>query len=255
MITKNIVFHFYAPEGFENNEAIKIHLACLKRYSHIFDNALFIISVNDINDTALIGAAEKAIIDCGFRNIKFKVSENDCYCEAVTFKKEIIDKLGSFDGITFFGHTKGVTNVVNPNMDKISVLKWVAGMYYLNLNFVEEAESVLVKEFKYSMFGAYKVVDDKIENANRRWYAGTFYWINTNRLANNMKQRGIQIPRLHDRGYAEFIAGELDNLGSHGDVYLFPFDYDTAGFLIDFLLLNDGNEIAKYREYEKELGI
>ena len=236
MITKNIVFHFYAFEGFRDNEAIKLHLSCLKRYSGIFDNALFVISVDDTSDTVLIGDAEKAIIDCGFRNITFKVSENDCYCEATTFKK-------------------GTTNVVNPNMDKISVLKWIAGMYYLNLNFVEEAERVLIKEFKYSMFGAYKVVDDKIENANRRWYAGTFYWINTNRLSNNMKQRGIQMPRLHDRGYAEFITGELDNLGTHGDVYLFPFDYNSAGFLIDFLLLNDDKEIEKYREYEKELGI
>lgn len=255
MITKNLVFSFFAFKGFEDNEAIKLHLSCLKYYAKIFDNALFVISVSDISDIETIKSAEKCIIDCGFKHLTFKVSENDYYCEGRAFKENIVDKIETFDGITFFGHTKGVTNVNNPEMDKVSILRWVAGMYYLNLNFIDEVERVLVKEFKYSMYGAYKVVDDKIENRNRRWYAGTFYWINTNRLYNNMKQRGISFPNLHDRGYAEFITGELDMLGSHGDAYLFPFEYNDAGFLANFLLLNDESEIKKYLEYEKMLGV
>lgn len=255
MITKNLVFHFYTFSGFEENEAIKLHLACLKRFSGIFDNALFVISVDDLSDIETIKKTEIAVVGCGFKNVRFKIAENDYYCEGKTFKNEIIDRIQSFDGITFFGHTKGVTNVLNGSIDKTSVLKWIAAMYYLNLNFVDEAERTLIKEFKYSMYGSYKVVDDKIENKNRTWYAGTMYWINTNRLSNNMVQRGLSFPKLHDRGYAEFITGEVDKLGTHGDVYLYPFDYDTAGFLVNFLLLNDASEIEKYNEYEKALGV
>ena len=255
MIVKNLVFSFYTFKGFMENEAIRLHLKCLKRYSHIFNNALFVISIKDTSDIGTIKETEKAIIDCGFRHIKFTVSQNDYYCEGKAFKEEIIDKIDSFEGLTFFGHTKGVTNVENPKMGKVSILKWIAGMYYLNLNFIDEVERMLIKEFTCAMYGAYKVIDKGIENANNRWYAGTFYWINTNRLSNNMRQRGRKFPKLHDRGYAEFITGEVDMLASHGDAYLFPFEYNNAGFLTDFLLLNDSGEIEKYHAYEKEVGV
>ncbi|MBP5724907.1 MAG: hypothetical protein J6X18_15200 [Bacteroidales bacterium] len=255
MVTKNLVFSFYVFDGFEDNEAIKLHLKCLKKYSNIFDNAKFVISIKDTSNIGMIKKAESMITECGFKNLEFKVKQNDCYCEARTLKDEILDKIDTFEGLTFFAHTKGVTNVTNKEIKKESVLKWVAGMYYMNLNFIEEVESCLIYHFDCSMFGSYKVVSDKIENKNRRWYAGTFYWINTNRLSNNMKNRGIEMPKLHDSGYAEFITGELDELGTHCDVYLYPFEYDSAGGLINFLLMNDQYEIEKYKEYEKALGI
>lgn len=255
MVYKNLVFHFYTFEGFRDNEAIKLHLNCLKYYSDIFDNALFVISVDDVNNTELIKETEHAIIDCGFKDVRFKVVENDVYREAKTFKVEIMDKLTSYEGITFFGHTKGVSNMSIKEVNKESVLKWIAGMYFLNLHFVDEAENLLIGQFRTCFYGAYKVISKKVENKNNTWYAGTFFWVNTNRLANNIKQRKIEIPNLHDRGYAEFVTGELDVLGSHGWLYLFPFNYNEAGSRLSFLLDNDEEVVKKYKEYEQEVSV
>jgi hypothetical protein len=129
------------------------------------------------------------------------------------------------------------------------------GDVFLNLRFAEEAEDELINQFSVSFFGAYKVVSDKIENKNNTWYAGTFFWVNTNRLANNIKQRKIEIPNLHDRGYAEFITGELDTLGSHNRMYLYPFTYNEAGNRVEFLLNRDETALNEFSRYEQEVGI
>lgn len=255
MIYKNIVFHFYTFNGFENNEANVLHLSCLKYFAGIFDHAKFIVSVDDVKDIDLIKKTEKAIISCGFKNIEFKVSKNDYYREAKTFSEEIINGIGNYDGLTFFAHNKGITNMMDPKINRSSVLKWIAGMYYMNLNFVDDAENELINKFKYSFYGSFKVVSDKIENKNKTWYAGTFYWINTNRLSNNIKQRGIKVMRLHDRGYAEMLPGELDELASYKEIYLYPFDYNDAGDRILFLLGENDKEYAKFCEYAKNVGI
>lgn len=255
MIYKNLIFHLYSFDGFEDNDAIRVHLSCLKHFSSVFDNAKFIISVDDPKNADLIKKTEKAIVSCGFRNVGFKVVENDYYREARTFKEEVIDKLDKYEGLTFFAHSKGTTNVLNPKMNKESVLKWVAGMYYLNLNFIDDVENTLINQFKYAFYGSFKVVSDNIENKNKTWYAGTFYWVNTNRLLNNIKQRGIKIPNLHDRGYAEMLPGEIDELASYGMTYLYPFDYDEAGSRVLFLLGESQDKYEKFCEYAKNIGI
>lgn len=255
MVCKTLVFHFYAFEGFKENCANRLHFSCLKYFSNVFDKSLFVISVDDISNSDLIKEAEHEIIDCGFKDVRFKVVHNDVYREGRTFKEEIADKMDKFEGLVFFGHNKGITNVMNDKMNSESILKWIAGMYYMNLHFVEEAEKKLISEFKYSLYGAYKVESPKIENKNNTWYAGTFYWLNPRRLSNNLRQRGISVPPLHDRGYAEFFSGEVDLLDSHLNMYLLPFEYNNAGNLIYTLLNFDDNELNLYYEYEKEIDI
>ena len=190
--------------------------------------------------------------------MRFKVSENDQYREARAFREEIVDRLNEYSGITFFAHNKGVSNVLNPNFDNVSIKRWIASMYYLNLeeDILKEAEEELVGAFASPFFGAYCIKSEKIENKYKQWYAGTFYWTNTNRLYNDIVQRGLPIPNLHDRGYAEFFPGEMEKtLCTHNKVYLYPFDYNDVTEALEFLLQGNEEELKKYYEYEKALDI
>ena len=139
-IKKRLVFYFYTFENFMDNRAIKIHLKCLKKYSNVFDNALFIISIDDVNNSPLIFETETELLKLGFKDIRFKIHKNNGYCESQPFYEEIVRNLKYLDGLTFFGHTKGVTNYAKSDVDIESIDAWLLGMYYLNLEFIPEVE-------------------------------------------------------------------------------------------------------------------
>lgn len=209
MVTKRLIFHFYLGKGWQDNIANKCHINCLRYFSHIFDEAIIIISHDNVNEHEIIDAKKLFITTIKSKSTTFKVCENNKYYEAETFKNEIIDNASKLDGITFFAHNKGVSNVLDNGKSKISVLSWICALYYYGLNFFEEAEKTLCAEQDIVFYGPYLMQDNYVPNKNHMWYAGTFYWVNTGRLLKKCKN----IPKICDREYAEWLPGELFDSG------------------------------------------
>ena len=232
-IKKRLVFYFYTFENFLDNRAIQIHLKCLKHYSKLFDEALFIISVDDTENEMLILNTERELLDIGFKDIRFKVHKNNAYCEAQPFFEEIVCKLKWLDGLTFFGHTKGVTNYQKVDCCVESIDAWILGMYYLNLEFIDEVENSLCYE-PHRFFGAF------LTDCRNSWfggwlYSGTFYWLNCPSIWNDVVMKQKEIPTTyHHRGFAEDFPTLLydwnngvSGLDSHGKLVVHNFDYYT----------------------------
>lgn len=256
-IKKRLVFYFYTFENFMDNRAIKIHLKCLKHYANVFDEALFIISVDNTGESKLIFDTEVELLKLGFNDIHFKIHKNNSYREAQPFYNEIVAKLNTLDGLTFFGHNKGTTNYENGWAVRESIDAWIIGMYYLNLEFINEVETSLLSE-PHRFYGAF--LTDARNTALKSWlYSGTFYWINCLEVWNDATLGNIHLPSsAHHRGFAENFPGSLyewnngvDGLDSHGNMVLNVFDYYTKAQTAIPILL--GNNIVGYENLKKNI--
>lgn len=252
---KRLIFSFYAFDGYNDNMAIKLHLQCLKHYANVFDEALFVILVDDINNKDLVNEIKKKLIDCGFNDISFKVRKNTGYCEAKTFLDEIVCNMKYLDGLTFFGHTKGSTNVQNKDAVIESIEAWILGMYFLNLEYIDEVESTLT-DMGERFFGAFLSCFPYSKNKYRQ-YNGTFYWLNCLAIYDDYKSGWIEIPKsIDNRGFAERFPFTLYKdstvrYGSHGCFFIIDPDnfYRNSHNLIKFLL----DDVDRYEQFKNNI--
>lgn len=252
---RNLVFYFYGFDGYKDNRAIKIHFKCLKKYCNVFDNALFIISVNDITNIKLISDIEHDLINCGFNNISFKIHQNDVYCEANVFKEEIVNKLNEYEGITFFGHTKGVSNYTEETKDSMD--EWITSMYFFNLEYTKNIEGYLA--FDVSLFYGH-FLSRHLDGLF--YYNGTFFWINTKKLYHHKNVFNIHDDENVDgRGYAELYPSYFYN---DELMYLDTFECFASLFgdnYVESIIINDRmcnytgklNVLSDYRDFKKEI--
>lgn len=257
-MTKRLIFSFYADDGFDENIANKLHFKCLRRYSNVFDEVTVCIMADDVENRDLIYRVRNEFLKIFNCKITFKTYPNSSLREAYVFENEITKKLGRLDGITFFAHNKGMTNVTNDICDKNSVLRWVFGMYFLSLEFMGEVEDELSEDSKGLFYGSYLTEMSTIENAAHMWYAGTFFWLNGEKIDRYCGSNGISTPPVNDRFYAELYPGSIcgwengERLCTHLSkmVYcrnLYINSYQTTKFLMD-----EGCE-AKFNAAFKEL--
>lgn len=257
MVEKTLIFHFYIPKEYKENIAVRMHLECLKRYSHIFDHALFVLSVND-DSRHLVNEVEKDIIDCGFdKDLHFKVRDNDGYYEARTFKEEIVDHLGDLDGLVFFAHSKGISNVVDFPERTENIMKWVYGMYYYSFEFMYEVEKKMIGTFFgrfTSLFGPFlqKCTWDTRGGAH---FPGTFYWLNPAAICNDLKNNEIELPHFADRVYAERFPNIYPFNDGKGKVsshmYRWINEYDFYRSSIDALVNYFGDAEEYFKNYNE----
>jgi len=214
MVDKTLVFHFYVDPLYKNKISYKMHFACLREYSNVFTNAIFILSMDNKNDTSLINNVEKDIINCGFScPINFDIAENDEYREVKTFKNYIIDKLDTYNGLVFFSHTKGTTNIDKYEWMTENYLHWIFSLYYYYYS-LEYADDEVIKKLienygghkraMYGPMGSY-AVNGKI------FYPGTFFWLNCKKIKEDEVNGYIRIPLLYDRSYAECFPQIYNN--------------------------------------------
>ncbi len=254
-IKKRLIFYFYAFEGFTDNRAIKIHLRCLKHYAHVFDEALFVISVDDTENEQLIYIAETELLKLGFKDIHFKVRKNNGYREAQAFYDEIVKKLNALDGLTFFGHTKGTTNYGNGWAVEESLDAWLIGTYYLNLEFIDEVEECAVKLYGSRFYGAF-LSNYIVGNKNKMTYYGSFYWINCPVIWADAKKDAIELPcDIGNRAFVEDFPALLYDwkegamLTTHLFRYLHPYKpYEETHKIIHFLLAESTEGYDKFKE-------
>ena len=93
MIKKTLVFYWYASRTYLNDSTYPFHLACIRKYSNVFDEAIFMISVEN-DDNELVVSTEKQILNAINGNIpiiKFDVIKNNKLCEVNAFSKYILN--------------------------------------------------------------------------------------------------------------------------------------------------------------------
>lgn len=255
-----LVFHFYASENIFSSEISEIHFKCLSRYSELFDSAVFIISVDDTNRTDIINYVKNRLIEGGYyNNVTFHIIKNNELRETATFYDFIASKLGDLDGLTFFGHSKGVGNEIDGVANE-SVKEWIKASYFLNMAFFDEVIELLVEKPYGISYGALKCSWNEIDNANKWIYSGTFFWLNTQRLKRFLDKRNVNIKKPDDRYYSELFCGEhlpIERASvSHEAYYLFGDGckkwYDNAPMYIDYYLLTDQDK-EKYKVFKTEI--
>lgn len=207
---RRLVYHLYIYNGCFESKVYKLHLALLSNFAHIFDQAIFVLSLDNTNDEQLINFAEKTVLEKIFvKDIKFIVRKNDRYREAATFYTDIAEKLSKLDGITFFGHIKGAGNEFNKDIDMNQIYSWVIALYYFNLKYMDEVEYYLITHPSFNIYGALKCKWNNIENKYSWIYSGTFFWINGQRAYMHMKNNEIDMPPLNNRYCAETFCGNI----------------------------------------------
>ena len=257
MVKKTLVFHFFVPKDYKDNVAIRMHLECLKRYSSVFDSAIFSICFED-NDMSSAEEVEKDLMDCGYiKDVRFVLIENSRLTESITLKTHVIDNLDNIDGLVLFGHTKGVTNVKTYTWDVESKLKWIYSLYFYNLEFINEMEENLLYSYPYiSTF--YGPLRTTMDGGITFYYPGTFYWINPMNLYNDVKSGMVSIPKLSNRTFAEnlpliyktsnschAVACHDQNWMEWYDLYNGDMDAVIRFFGDEDLFYNNYNEINK----------
>ena len=205
---KKLVFHFYADENWCNNRAVRIHLKCLKHYSYVFDEVLIVLSIsNELNSTEIYKIKEEIIKAINVPVLTIKTVNNTPLREAKTFYDEVV--LGDTDNyLIFFGHTKGYTNYTDDIITN-SVDDWIIGLYFLSLEYYEEAEKKLclsTRDENSFFFGSFCQVAWDGSPSVGSSYAGSFFWLNMGTIKSHLTAE-YRLPPLNDRYYAEFFPG------------------------------------------------
>lgn len=208
---KRLVFSFYLDENAFEKQVNNLHFKLLKRYINIFDEIIFCIIPNIDVDSKHINQLQKTILDFTHKDITFKIVENTNYRESLVFKTEIVDKMMELDGLTFFGHNKGISYADVTN----DTLKWILAMYYFNLEVELPSNGLNGRCF----YGALKSKDIFLEDYTERsavvlpkynWvYCGTFFWGKYQEISNLLKNMGREIPGMYSRWFDEMFPGNV----------------------------------------------
>ncbi len=225
-----LVYHLYVPEG-PLPEIYKYHFTCLKYFANVFDECVFVLSMDNIDDIDTIKAIELKLLNIvNYKNVTFNVIQNDSNMREVqTFKTEVLDKLSGNDDLIFFAHSKGMTNNYND-----SLITWICAMYYFSLGDLATMKYRLVGSVVRLFYGPVSYYGCKsVGTPIYKWmYPGTFYWINMRSLYNYSKTH--EFPRIESRCYAENFPGNLTPLKDaplHQQLGISSSDYfyDDAG--------------------------
>ena len=188
------IYYLWVPvNGF--SKMMDIHWNCLEQYSHVFDETLFLVACDDKKNENVFFAIDK-IKSLGFKNLEIKIVENLPSRESFYVKREIFDHLDNFDGLTFFAHTKGVSEYDSQfSLNNISA--WISSLYFFNLSFIDDVKDKLINE-KYLSYGTFGQDGDFITTKYKWIYSGTFFWINGTKLKKFIDENNIKIPTLYD---------------------------------------------------------
>lgn len=228
---KKLIFNFYIQPKWLEGEVGKIneiHLRCLKEYAHNFDEIVFVITMDNVDNLELINTVKEKIMPLFTKGqITIRIEKNTKLREAATFYNEIVKRLGD-DDLVFFGHNKGITNIGKDN--KESIYYWIYGLYFYSLNFIDDVERVLIGDngISYGAFPSQCKLNDCIKY---KWmYSGNFYWLNSKKVKNYIENKGIAIPSLDNRMYGEQFIGNIVPLHN---AQPFPATYGALAFDID----------------------
>lgn len=251
LIKRRLVYHFFISDDYETNDVYKIHFACLEYFANIFDEAVFIITSN--NENAPYSDVQSKLLKI-FKNarVTIEIKTNTELCEAETFYNEVVKKDESV--LTFFFHTKGITNTHDCSKDNI--VQWILLIYYYSLNFPTDMEEQLLF-YPYIMFygsckGIINITNKTLKN-DSTIYTGCGYWINNRRLLDNEND----IFQIKDRWYGEMMPYNFEERykGSYKDVYIKNHNYynDDNEKIVDILEWYDKEGVKQFYEFKEKI--
>lgn len=206
---KCLFFYLYISNDFESNISTRLHKLLLSKYINLFDEANFVVAIDDYADLNKIKLGFKFInsVTTNYtKKITTRITINDkSICEVKMLLEDVFPVLmakesNNNDEAIFFAHNKGLTNVTNQFLNVESVLRWIICLYYYSFEFLEELD-VKFKNGQ-ALFGPLKT---KFHNkflphtdiSNHEFnYPGAFYWINKNEVLNNLS---FEIPVILNR--------------------------------------------------------
>lgn len=204
---RRLIFSFYLTNENLYDEINQLHLRLLSKYMDRFDEIIFCIIVDCDVKYSVVNELQKIIVNMVCKNITFKIYENTNYRESYVLYNEIATKLNILDGLTFFGHNKGISDVFG--IDNIKI--WIAALYFFSF----ETELPSNELNGPMMYGPLKSVGCNykfryaIQN-NFDWtYCGTFFWIKCQEVASYINFWDRKIPSLTTRWYSELFLGNL----------------------------------------------
>lgn len=207
-IKLRLVYYMWIPSDGMKDDFFDVHFKCLERYANVFDESRFYLAIDDVNDTDKIREIEEKLISIGFvKNVSFTIVKNNPQLrEAKVFKTEIADKLAELDGLTFFAHSKGTFS--HKRFDEKSNLMWVSAMYFFNLEYINEMIWWMTETCSNS-YGFFRLYDTTwMSHITNTWmYAGTFMWLNCQKIDHYITSNKVKMPELYDKGYAEDFVG------------------------------------------------
>lgn len=280
---KIFIYNLYSNnQTITDDKSFKLHQECIKYYKHIFDEFIFYLTVDDLNNKELIKDLTNWVSEtCEGSIFTIKVRKNTKLCETETFKNEVWEKRKDYkDCFVFFAHSKNATRIKKDltmnyhplfNNDIIvdSLLKWCVALYFYSFNFIDEMEKLLyglprASEIFYGPLLT-QLKDPSVSpmlrmNKGNCFYSGTFYWINMNKFNNYIDKGIVDVPLLDDRFWTEMLPGTIggrfsygDGCSSHNDVAINDdFNlYKMNDGEWDYLLSILGNKHEFYEFYDK----
>lgn len=209
---KRLVYAFYNKPDWENDYITLLHCKMLERYINVFDEVVFCIIIDDLSDTNAIKKIEKHILTIYNKNITFKIVENNNYRETYVFYTEIFLKMKQLDGLTFFAHTKGQSEMES----REEAIAFILGSYFFSLENTDNID-------KYPFYGSFKMLNNSplsMKGNRYDWfYVGTFFWGNYNKIYNEHKNNFVL---FSNRWFNEMFPGwlyESEKCGSLGNCY------------------------------------
>ena len=211
-----MIYSFYIADNECNNSIYELHYKMLNQVSCFFDKIIFIICYDGNPYDEIVNNVKHKLIDIiNCNNITFIYEQNiPKYREGIIYKKYIIDKLDKYnDYLTFFAHSKGVTNKDGlNNLDNLKL--WIFSLYYLNFKWFNEARKKLnthaLLKNNYFSYGALYFKDYRHNNVHNWFYSGSFQLLNTYKINKYIKENNIDItPFICEEDNRMYCCAEL----------------------------------------------
>ena len=269
---KRLVFFWFIDKEREFSPIYRLHMKLLCRYSGVFDEALFIMSlkVDDEDHRKMAMDVASDLVANGYRNSRFVFELNTEYREAKAFHDYVHSSVvGGKSELIFFGHNKGTTNELTD-----SLVMWICSMYYFSLERISDAMHGLLSDRKCAYGFPVALCSEEFKKLYSHpvhgfYYSGTMYWVNAAVSHMDVKVGMADVSHpFTDRFYAEEYVGNafMDtkcgtyrNLGFWDNRINFYYNMDQYidGQLFDYAGDNETKERfwGFYRSMKNEIGL
>lgn len=214
---RRLIYSFFLKDdinSFDEDLSYKIHFTCLElitsRQLFYFDEVIFIISANDLNNQLINELKIKiSSLFINVKNISFIVEDNDKYGrEGVRFKKYILDNLNKLDGLTLFFHNKSCQPTYNINLqENPDITYWIIGQYYFNmLDVTNDYLGDFIRNKNKLIFGWPYMCD----NWHNQWLiGGSCFWMKCKDIYKYITENNIENKPITSRCIAEYYFPEI----------------------------------------------
>jgi len=166
-VPKNLIHFIYYPGRIGHYH--RLNLEYLNKYWHLFDGQKVVKVALDLGYNA------KPILELLPKDCKVEFVENNrTFGEAVHFM-DSINRVS--EGMTFYGHCKGVSRPVMGGLDK-----WIAHLYEGNLKAIPDLSEKLFSSVCGKLLPCPPYVPQDFH------YSGSFYWFNTEKVKARIKE-------------------------------------------------------------------